>query len=207
MGEIGKLRWRVLMIVVLLGALFVPLRTSLLQVRDELVSRDAVKTAIRQLSPRDTILSEQVDAGARVIRVNLMVTKAVPPEKIAAAEKEITRRTGKEARVTVQRIASEDELARLRERLRVAAAPAPLEVDTAARELTSRLGTALAEFWPAGIELEHYELAFGREGAVVRLRYRSPAPLDEPAKEMTTKFLRSRLDAPDLKIEFEQLGR
>ena len=77
----------------------------------------------------------------------------------------------------------------------------------AAKELTSRLGTALAEYWPAGVDLKQYELAFSKDNSVVRLRYKSPAPLDEPAKEMITRLLRSHLDAPDLKIEFEQLGR
>ncbi len=52
LGEIGKLRWRVLMIVVLLGAIIVPLRTALIQVRDELVSREAVTSAIRAIAPR-----------------------------------------------------------------------------------------------------------------------------------------------------------
>jgi uncharacterized hydrophobic protein (TIGR00271 family) len=204
LGEIGKLRWRVLMIVVLLGAIIVPLRTALTQVRDELVAREAVTSAIRALAPRDATISQQVDTGARTINVSLLVARPVPPAKIAEAEKEITRRTGKEVRVTVQRVASEEELSSLRERIRLSpVSPAPLPVGAAGKEIISRLGTVLAEFWPSEVELEDFELAFGKGRSAVRIRYRAPAPLDEPAKEMITRLLRKQMDAPDVNVEFE----
>jgi len=50
-STIGSLRWRALMLVVLLGALFFPLRTALIQVKNEAVARTAVQEAIRQLVP------------------------------------------------------------------------------------------------------------------------------------------------------------
>jgi hypothetical protein len=81
LGEIGKLRWRVLMIVVLLGAIISPLRTALIQVRDELVSREAVTSAIRALAPRDANISQQVDTGVRTINVSLLVASPVPPPR------------------------------------------------------------------------------------------------------------------------------
>ncbi len=52
-GHVGKLRWRIVMLVAILAILFVPLRRSLLQVRDEASSRAAVREALRLLGPAD----------------------------------------------------------------------------------------------------------------------------------------------------------
>lgn len=51
-GDIGKLRWRVLMLVATLAALFIPLRQSLYQVREETIARTAANEAVRMLASR-----------------------------------------------------------------------------------------------------------------------------------------------------------
>lgn len=60
-GEAGQLRWRILMVAVTIGVLFVPLRTSLMQLRDETVCRAAARETVRDLVPAGHLLSEQLD--------------------------------------------------------------------------------------------------------------------------------------------------
>lgn len=51
-GDIGKLRWRILMLVAVLVALYIPLRQSLYQLREESLVRAAANEAVRMLAPR-----------------------------------------------------------------------------------------------------------------------------------------------------------
>ncbi|HTR66431.1 MAG TPA: DUF389 domain-containing protein, partial [Terriglobales bacterium] len=60
----GQLRWRILMILVLLASIAVPLRRALLQVASETLTRGAVQDELRRLVPSGAIVSQQVSIGA-----------------------------------------------------------------------------------------------------------------------------------------------
>lgn len=117
LGDIGKLHWRVMMLGLPLVVLFVPLRRRLEQVRDETMARVAVRESIRQMAPADSLVSQAVELQPDRIRVRLTVTGAVPAARVQQAQSEIIRRTGKNVDISVRKVAGEDELALLRERL------------------------------------------------------------------------------------------
>jgi uncharacterized hydrophobic protein (TIGR00271 family) len=205
-GDIGKLRWRVLMLVATLGALFVPLRQSLYQLREETVTRTAANEAVRLLIPRGMIFTQQLDVTRDRLILRMIVTETVPAEKIREAEKLLLRRTGKEVTISVRKVASEEELALLRERFRTPPAPPPpQELDKIGEDLLRRVEKPLKEVWPAeSTPLLGYEVGFTPEETVVRVRYQANTPLDSAAEGMLTKVLQTRLSAPKLKIILER---
>ncbi|MEK7751174.1 MAG: DUF389 domain-containing protein [Acidobacteriota bacterium] len=204
LGDIGQLRWRVLMLLVVLAILFVPLRQSLLHLRDETVARAAASEAVRSLVPPEAIVTQQLDLGPERVNIRLVVTSAVPPEKIRAAERSVLRRTGKEATLVVRRVTSEEELAALRERLRAPAPPPFEDLDSIKAELMARLERPLKEVWPAdAAPLLSYELGFTPEGVLVRARYKSEKPLDPTTEEMLSKILQARLKADRFRLVLE----
>ncbi len=204
-GHVGRLHWRVLMLLVVLGILFIPLREAFLQVRDEAVARSAVADIIRRIAPGDAVVTRQVDVAPDRVSVRLVVTARIEPSKIKDAERELIRRTGKEVSVSVRKVAGEDELALLRERLRAPAPQAMPDIAALRPELVARIDAPLKEAWPAAsATLVDYELGFTPSESVVHVRYTAPEPLNPAVAEMLTNLLRSRLDAPQLRILMEQ---
>lgn len=205
-GDIGKLRWRVLMLLATLAALFVPLRQSLYQLKEETTARTAANEAVRMLASPGMIFTQQLDVTAERIILRMIVTETVPEEKIRAAEKLLLRRTGKEVTVSVRKVASEEELALLRERVRTPPAPPPpRDLNSARMEFIARLEQPLKEVWPAeSAPLLSYEVGFTPEDIVVRLRYQADTPLDSTAEAMLTKVLQSRLSVAKLRLVLER---
>jgi uncharacterized hydrophobic protein (TIGR00271 family) len=74
-GDIGKLRWRVLMLVAILVALYLPLKKGLVQVRREAVARAAINDAFRRISDGESVVAQQVSVGNGydAIRASLVV--------------------------------------------------------------------------------------------------------------------------------------
>src|ERR1039458_9803393 len=120
LGHVGKLRWRIVMLVAVLAMLFVPLSRSLLQVRDEARSRAAVREVLRLMGPADAFVTQQVDITAAQIVIRLVAASPVSKDRIGEAQKLLIRRTGKEVSLTVRKVASEEELALLRQQLKTA---------------------------------------------------------------------------------------
>jgi len=201
---IGKLRWRVLMVAVALLVVYVPLRKGLMQVRDETLARSAVREAVRRVASPEAIVSEQVRLGQTRIRVSLVVTDQVDPARIEQARAVIMKRTGKDAELTVRKVAGEEELALLRERLRAPpepAAPSP-DLGQAQAEWFGRLQRAIEEMWPSDvIPLRGYELALTADGPRVRVVYESATPLEPVAEGIIRDALRKALDHPALQVE------
>ena len=202
--DVGKLRWRVLMLTLILVVLFVPLSRALMQVRNETLARGAIRDAVRQIASRDAIVSELIDVAPDRIRVRLILTDAVPAAKIEEARRTILKRTGKDVDLFVRKVAGEEELALLRERLKPAP-PTPLEdLDGVRRELVARLEQPLQESWPAGsATLLGYELGFSPNGVIVRLRYQAPVALDEAVAGVLRKVFQSRLHVEQLRVEMD----
>jgi uncharacterized hydrophobic protein (TIGR00271 family) len=208
LGHVGKLRWRIVMLVAVLAMLFVPLSRSLLQVRDEARSRAAVREALRLLGPADAFVTQQVDITANEIAIRLVAASPVSKDRIDQAEKLLLRRTGKEVRLTVRKVASEEELALLRQQLKRPAPvspPPPQDLESIRADVVARLERPLKETWPAGAgELLGYEMGFTPEELLVRIRYQSATALDVTAQEILAKVLKSQLKVDKLRLEFEQ---
>lgn len=201
LADVGRLRWRALMLALVLVVLFVPLSRSLLQMKEETQVRGAVREAIRQLTAREAVVSEWVDIQPERIRVRLVLTDAPAPARVEEARRTILKRTGRDVDLFVRKVAGEDELAVLRDRLKPAP-PAPLqELDAVRREMVARLEQPLQEAWPAGsATLQGYELGFTPAGVLVRLRYQAPAALDEAVITVLRQVLQSRLHVEKLDL-------
>jgi uncharacterized hydrophobic protein (TIGR00271 family) len=206
-GHIGRLHWRVLMLVGVLGFLFVPLRDGFVQVRDEAVARNAVADVIRRLVPSETVVTRQVDVAPDRVSVRLVVTTAVNSDQLRNAERELVKRTGKEVGLSVRKVAGEEELALLRERLRAPAPQAVPDISAIRAELVSRMDGPIKEAWPAtNATLVDYELGFTPAETVVHIKYNAEAPMDTAAVEMMANLLRARLDAPQLRLSMEHMN-
>ncbi len=205
-GDIGKLRWRVLMVAITFVLLFIPLRNSLNQLAAETVARGAAREAVRMLGASN-ILTQQLDILSDSVSLRLVVAEPVPQEKIREAERFLIQRTRRPAAVTVRKVAGEEELAALRERLRQPLVPpAPREPSLADFQslVAQRVGVPVKEIWPSSTsELESYEFGFNDKGPVVRLTYKSPRPLDPPSREIIERALRARLGLGNCAFVFE----
>jgi uncharacterized hydrophobic protein (TIGR00271 family) len=208
-GEVGHLRWRVLMLIVALAVLFVPLKRALNQVRDETISRSAVRDALRLLGPSDAFLTQELDILPDRVLVHLVVATSIPVDKLQSAERLIIQRTGKAAAITVRQVASQEELAVLRERLSQPPPPpppAPRDLESIRKDLMSRIRGPLQEAWPADFApLQGYQLGFTPDGIVVTLRYESRKTLDPATGEVLTRVLKTSLKTENLRLELERV--
>jgi uncharacterized hydrophobic protein (TIGR00271 family) len=204
----GQLRWRVLMLVVLLGAIAVPLRTALLQVAGEAVARGAVQEVLKGLLPRSALVSQQIEVGRGNVLVRLVSTKNVSDRKLRDAETQIQRRSGRRTEITVATIASQSELEDLRQRLTLPApsvlVPEPVPAERSFTEirgeLMARLTPVLTATWPPQVPFKDFDLAFRENGVVLDVRYQSEDALDPIALSMIAKDLQEKLKAPALSI-------
>ncbi len=207
-GQVGQLRWRVLMLVVTLGILFFPLSKSLLQVRDEGVARTAMRDAIRTLGPPDAFLSQQLDILPDRILERLVSTMPISQDKVRAAERLVIARTGKQTTISVRQVASQDELALLKAAIAApppAPPPPPQDLEGIRKDLLSRMEQPLKEAWPAdAATLVSYELGFGPQSIGVTIHYTSAKELDTGAQEVLTRVLRNKLKADNLQLVLER---
>ena len=105
----GQLRWRALMLMVLLASVAVPLRSALLQVTSETLARAAVQQELKLLVPSDAIVSQQVSVGKAEIAIRLISTRRVPDSRVSAVRQDLMRRTGRAVQITVDAVASKSE--------------------------------------------------------------------------------------------------
>ena len=209
-GDIGKLRWRVLMLVAVLGLLYVPLKEGLVQVRRETVARTAVNESLRQLSNGDNIVAQQVNVGSGfdAIRASLVVTGLVDSGQIAEAERSILRRTGREAHISVRQVADQAELARLRAGLETPAPAVPIiqPLESIRSDVTGRLTKAVKEIWaPELPPLKDYDLALSQDGITVHVRYESAKPLPPEAERVIAVSLENSLGVKPLRLLTENI--
>jgi len=205
-GEIGKLRWRVVMLVAILALLYVPLRQALMRVRDETIARAAVTDAIRTMAPAGSVVTQRIDPTGNPILVRLVVATTVSPEQIHAAELLVAQRTGRAVDFGVRKVTSDDELALLRQNLRPPPAPAPppFSLDTVRLETLAHLEGPLKEIWPAeSAELLGSEFGFTSEGVVVHLRYQSAKPLDATVGETLGRALAASVGVEQLRVSLD----
>lgn len=151
-------------------------------------------------------MTRQLEPARDLILLRVIVTEPVSREKVQAAEKLIARRTGKDASVSVRQVASEDELAVLRERF---LAPPPVaapstDLNAMREELALRVDQPLREIWPGEPDsLLSWEAGFNKEETVLRIKYRLEKPLDAAAESILAKVMQSRLEVDRLRLVLE----
>lgn len=207
-GHIGLLRWRIIMLLAVLGILYIPLSQSLMQVRDETRARAAIGEGLRLLAPAGTIVTQQIDTTANPLVVRLVVAGDVLPEKIRSAEKIILQRTGRDVKLQIRHVAGEEELARLRDSLR---SPLPMpppvaDVESVRAEMIARLEQPLKMAWPTDAgTLESFELGLTPELVLVRIKYQAPKPFDASFEQMMSNVLKSALSVEKLQLILEHV--
>ncbi|MGH9606464.1 MAG: DUF389 domain-containing protein [Terracidiphilus sp.] len=201
----GQLRWRILLLGILLASIAVPLQKAFVQVAGETILHSTVQDVVRNLLPAEALLSQQVEVGRHTVAVRLISTQSVPAAKIAAAESEIERRSGRKTVITVSSIASETELADLVQRLTPAPLPPPkpkpLPLSQLQQEFVQRVQPIVAAVWPPQAPLESFDVQLSPSGAVVDAQYASLRKLDPIALDMIQAQLQQKLDLPDLSLK------
>lgn len=157
----GQLRWRILLLVVLLGAIALPLRTAFKQVAGEAEARATIQDVVKDLLPPGALVSQQVEVGRDSVAVRLISTRVIPDDKIRNAERAIERRCGRKTVLSVASIASQSELAELMQRFSTPSLPppvAPESLEDIRHEVITRIQPVLAGIWPAEAPLQDFDL-------------------------------------------------
>jgi uncharacterized hydrophobic protein (TIGR00271 family) len=200
----GQLRWRILILIVVLGSIALPLRTAFMQVAGEAKARGAVQDTVKEMLPPGALVSQQVEVGRDSVAVRITSTSAVSDDKIQDAEREIERRSGRRAVLSVASIASQSELARLMQRLTSPvqpAAPPPAESLVEMHQVViDRVKPILDQFWPAEAPLQDFDIAFAPSGIVLNVHYGSDRDLDKIALDVMARELQDKLATPDLTL-------
>ncbi len=206
-AKVGELHWRVLMMLVTLGILFVPLTAALRQLRREAIAREAIGRAVEMVTPREGIITQDTSLPEEPnpIVVRLIVADPVDEEKVAEAQSYLERTTGRDARLRVRRVANEEELVSLRQGLATQGdTPAIQDLQTLRAEVVARLEQPLRDLWPdSEATLQQFELAFRPSGILLRIGYSGAHELDAAAEQILAKALGERLGIPDLQLLLE----
>jgi uncharacterized hydrophobic protein (TIGR00271 family) len=201
----GQLRWRVLMLVIVLGAIAVPLRTAFLQVAGEAKVRGAIQDVVKQMMPAGSLVSQQVEVGRDSVAIRLTSTRAVAANNIQSAEREIERRSGRQAVITVDSIARQSELAELMRRLTSTAqptAPPPLKsLREIHDEVVARVTPILSDIWPAAAPLQDFDVAFDSAGIAFNVRYASTQELGRISQDMIVRQLQEKLGTDNITLK------
>lgn len=204
----GQLRWRILMILVLLGSIAVPLSRALRRVADETIARGAVQQELKHLLPSSAVVSQQVVVDPDVIAIRLISTERIPDSRIQAFREALSRRTGHDVQLTVDAVASKSELADLMARLRQpdhAGDPEPTAEDVR-KQLVDRVGSALAAVWPsADAPIRSFDVITGASGIKIDVQYQAAADLGPIPLDMVLRDLRNKLGMPDATLQTENV--
>jgi uncharacterized hydrophobic protein (TIGR00271 family) len=207
----GQLRWRVLVLLALLGAVAFPLQKALTQVAGEAVARDVVQQVVRNLIPRQALVSQQTEVGRQTIAVRLLSTQDVPKAKRLAAQAEIARRSGRSVELSIQGVASQSELAQLVRQIAASSAaspapppPAPETLQQMQAALIARIQPVLQSVWPPEAPLVDFSVSASTDTLTLNAHYTSDTPLPPVALGLITRQLQDKLAAPNLVLNAEQ---
>lgn len=209
----GQLRWRVLMVVVLLAAIAVPLGRALVQLANEAVARTAVQDELKRLVPADSVVSQQVTVGPSDIIIRVVSTKRLSDQKVTQAREDLMRRTGHNVQLSVEAVASTNELTELMARLRqappepVVKAPPEKTVEEIRKQLLSKVGSAVQEIWPsADAPIQDLSLVLDASGVTAVIRYQANKDLDAVVTGIVLRSLQMKLNLPGLQLKTERVG-
>ncbi len=200
----GQLRWRILMLVILLGAIALPLRSAFVQVAGEAKARGVIQDVVKGMLPAGALVAQQVEVGRDSVAVRLTSTRAVPQKRIEDAEREIERRSGRKVELTVESIASQSQLAQLMQRItsssQPAAPPPPESIEDIRAAVVSRVKPILSEIWPAAAPLQDFDVAFASSGIVFNVRYAGDRELGKIPLSMIVQQLQEKLGSSNIAL-------
>jgi hypothetical protein len=200
----GKLQWRILMLVVLLAAIALPLRTAFKQVASEAIVRGTVHDVVKGLLPPGTIVSQRVEVGRESVAVRLISTQTVPEDKIRKAEQAIEKRSGRKGVLSIASIASQSELSELMQRISTPEQSAqktsvePLE--DIHKELIVCIKPILTGIWPPEAPLLDFSVAFDATGIVFNVQYESAHGLGKISQDILVRELRDKLGTQNITL-------
>jgi uncharacterized membrane protein len=198
----GQLHWRILMLVVLLGAIALPLRTAFKQVAGEAIVRGAVQDVVKGLLPPGALVSQQVEVGRESVAVRLIATCVIPDDKIQEAERVIEKRSGRKVVLSVASIASQSELAELMQRLSTttqsSASPPVESLEEIHDAVIARIKPILSDVWPAAVPLRDFDIDFSSRAIVINVQYESIHDLDKITQNLIVRDLQEKLGMPDM---------
>lgn len=205
----SSLRWRTLMLLILLAIVFVPLRAGLIQVKNEAIARNAVRDAIGSLVPPDALVAQNVRYEPNHVAISIMSTQPISASRIENAQRLIERRTGGEATITAQEVASRSELTFLLNKLDQPpppSAPKAPEMTLLESDVLEQMKPAIEEIWPADTPLQSWDLGFSPDGPVLHLRYEAKRALDAFSISLLQQAMQSKLGLPKLVVDAERTG-
>lgn len=206
LGDVGKLRYRLLMVGLLLVLLYIPLQRSFSKMKDEAQTAAAIQQGLRMLSPDGSLIKEVVEFTGDSVRLQLVATAEVPEELVAKVKEHLLRTTGKNVDLTVRRVASADELRVLREALATRSRPtAPdpyADLDALSAQMVMRAEKTLAEVWPAeSAPRKNAEIVFETPGPKLVVRYTAAKDLEAAAIEAIRKAIQAKPGNAKLRVE------
>lgn len=200
----GGLRWRIVMILILLGAISVPLRRALLEVTSETLTRGAIQEELKRLAPPDTLVSQQVSIAKDGIIIRLISTKPILEAKVAEARQELMRRTGKDVEISVEAVASKRELAAIMERLRRPAPEVEKEqtISEMQKDVLDRVRPALQAIWPSSdAPIHDFAVSLNDPvGVSITVHYEAAESLGDVPISMVEHSLQTSLGIPNLTV-------
>lgn len=204
----GRLRWRILMLLILLASIAVPLRRALLLVANETLARGAVQDELKRLVPASALVSQQVTVSKDEVEIRLISTQRIPDSKLAEVREELKRRTGRDVQLSVEAVASKSELADLVEHL---SRPPPLParektIGEMQQELLDRVRPAIQQIWPsADAPIQDFDVVLSPTGTSVNVDYQAAKELDDVPIDMVLQSLRTKLGMPDLRLKAQRI--
>jgi uncharacterized hydrophobic protein (TIGR00271 family) len=209
-GGIGKLRWRVLMLLLLLGALFLPLRSALLRVKNEAVARSAVQAALTSMVSAQSVVAQQVQYSTNGIHISLFSTAPVPDQRIQQAEESVRKHAGLSTVIDVQEVASRKDLSELASRMATptmqAPAPPPASLSNLSQKLEILLGKEMATALPTGTPITGYVFQLGQDGQLVlQLSYTGKQALDPISVAVLQQSLQKSLGLQNLTVKMQEV--
>ena len=204
----GQLRWRILMVLFLLGSIAVPLHRALLQVANETIARGAVQDDLKRLAPPGAIVSQTVTLGPSNVLIRLVATRAIPESIVTEVRQDLMRRTGRNVQLSVEAVASRSELADLMARL---ARPAPVipskpTMAEMLKKIRETIRPAIQEIWPSSdAPIQDYDLVVGASGIGIDVRYQAVRDLGQIPIGMILQNLRAKLALPGLTLKAERV--
>lgn len=209
----GNLGWRILVVAVLLGGIAIPLKNAFVQLTEEAAARSTVQQVVKDLLPRGTLVSQQVDVGRRNIAVRLFSTQAVPEEKQRQAQQRIQQNSGRPTQLSVLSVASQSDVAEMADRLSVASDPPPTPVtpqppsiDDVRSALLKRINPVLSGVWPAEAPLTGFDLDLSASAIVLDVHYQSDRDLTPIALGLIAKQLQEQLTLPTLRLSAHRVA-
>jgi uncharacterized hydrophobic protein (TIGR00271 family) len=204
----GQLRWRILMVLILLGSIAVPLHRALLQVANETIARSAVQGELKRLAPSGEIVFQSVTLDPSDIVIRLISTRGIPDSTVTEVRQDLMRRTGRNVEISVEAVASKGELAEIMARLDKPAPVVPTKKSAAdiQKELLDMVGPAIQAIWPSSdAPLQDFDVVLSSSSIEIDVRYQATQELGNVPIDMVLQNLRTKLGIPDLALKAERV--